>query len=142
MAQRLQHFDPQQALGATAPLHVLCGDVIQDLLRLGCMQCTAGKGVQNLRERRAQCRHHACPNAVAGELFIHIGGILDERYPANRQPKANVGTRHLKEWSVVLQSIALLMMVARGGGLSSDMTIIRGAWMAQMARRESRFMDG
>lgn len=36
----------------------------------------------------------------------------------------------------------LLKTVSRGGVLNSDMTVIRGAWMSQMARRESRFMDG
>jgi uncharacterized membrane protein len=30
----------------------------------------------------------------------------------------------------------------RGGVLNTDMTVIRAAWMANMVRRESRFMDG
>jgi len=38
----------------------------------------------------------------------------------------------------------LLTVVAkrRGGVLNSDMTVVRAAWMANMVRRESRFMDG
>ncbi len=35
----------------------------------------------------------------------------------------------------------VLKMLARGPLLNSDMTVIRGAWMGQMARREVRLMD-
>ncbi|CAN1570656.1 COG3821 Predicted membrane protein [Caulobacteraceae bacterium] len=36
----------------------------------------------------------------------------------------------------------LLRMVSRESSLNTDMTVVRAAWMRQMARRESRFMDG
>lgn len=37
----------------------------------------------------------------------------------------------------------LLKAAARGGGvINRDMTLIRAAWMGNMARRENRFMDG
>jgi uncharacterized membrane protein len=37
----------------------------------------------------------------------------------------------------------LLKAASRGKGLiNTDMTVIRGAWMQNMARRENRFMDG
>lgn len=35
----------------------------------------------------------------------------------------------------------LLKLLSRGTSLNSDMTVIRGAWMGQMARRENRLMD-
>lgn len=35
----------------------------------------------------------------------------------------------------------LLKLLSRGTSLNSDMTVIRGAWMGQMARREIRLMD-
>lgn len=35
----------------------------------------------------------------------------------------------------------LLTMLSRGTLLNTDMTVIRGAWMGQMARREVRLMD-
>jgi uncharacterized membrane protein len=35
----------------------------------------------------------------------------------------------------------LLRLLSRGSSLNSDMTVIRGAWMGQMARREIRLMD-
>jgi uncharacterized membrane protein len=35
----------------------------------------------------------------------------------------------------------LLKLLSRGASLNSDMTVIRGAWMGQMARREIRLMD-
>jgi uncharacterized membrane protein len=36
----------------------------------------------------------------------------------------------------------LLGLLSRDGVLNTDMTVVRAAWMRQMARRESRFMDG
>lgn len=36
----------------------------------------------------------------------------------------------------------LLKALSGGGVLNSDLRVVRGAWMRQMARRESRFMDG
>jgi uncharacterized membrane protein len=36
----------------------------------------------------------------------------------------------------------LLRMVSRESSLNTDMTVVRAAWMRQMAKRESRFMDG
>ncbi|MDP1631197.1 MAG: DUF599 family protein [Caulobacter sp.] len=36
----------------------------------------------------------------------------------------------------------LIKTLSRDGLLNSDMTVIRGAWMGEMSRRESRFMDG
>ena len=36
----------------------------------------------------------------------------------------------------------LLRLLSRDGSLNTDMTEVRAAWMRQMARRESRFMDG
>ncbi|MCF8506355.1 MAG: DUF599 family protein [Caulobacter sp.] len=36
----------------------------------------------------------------------------------------------------------LLRMLSRESVLNTDMTIVRAAWMRQMAKRESRFMDG
>ena len=35
----------------------------------------------------------------------------------------------------------LLKLLSRGLSLNSDMTVIRGAWMGQMARRDIRLMD-
>jgi len=35
----------------------------------------------------------------------------------------------------------LCKLLSRGTSLNSDMTVIRGAWMGQMARREIRLMD-
>ena len=34
------------------------------------------------------------------------------------------------------------LLSRRGGAINTDMTVIRGAWMRNMARRENRFMDG
>ena len=36
----------------------------------------------------------------------------------------------------------LLRLASRDGVLNTDMTVVRAAWMRQMAHRESRFMDG
>ncbi len=36
----------------------------------------------------------------------------------------------------------LLKALSRDGVLNTDMTVVRSAWMREMARRESRFMDG
>jgi len=36
----------------------------------------------------------------------------------------------------------LLRRLSGGGVLNSDLRVVRAAWMRQMARRESRFMDG
>jgi uncharacterized membrane protein len=36
----------------------------------------------------------------------------------------------------------LTLLSRRGGVINTDMTVIRGAWMRNMARRENRFMDG
>ena len=36
----------------------------------------------------------------------------------------------------------LLKLLARGGGINTDMTVIRAVWMGNMVRRENRFMDG
>lgn len=36
----------------------------------------------------------------------------------------------------------LLRLLSRDGSLNTDMTVVRAAWMRQMAKRESRFMDG
>lgn len=36
----------------------------------------------------------------------------------------------------------LLKTLSGGGVLNSDLRVVRGAWMRQMGRRESRFMDG
>ncbi len=38
----------------------------------------------------------------------------------------------------------MLNLVSRGGGatINTDLTVVRGAWMRNMARRENRFMDG
>ena len=36
----------------------------------------------------------------------------------------------------------LALLSRRGGALNTDLTVIRAAWMRNMARRENRFMDG
>jgi uncharacterized membrane protein len=36
----------------------------------------------------------------------------------------------------------LKLLSKRGGALNTDLTVIRAAWMRNMARRENRFMDG
>ncbi|MDP1738059.1 MAG: DUF599 family protein [Caulobacter sp.] len=36
----------------------------------------------------------------------------------------------------------LLRLLSRNAVLNTDMTVVRAAWMREMARRESRFMDG
>jgi uncharacterized membrane protein len=36
----------------------------------------------------------------------------------------------------------LKLLSRKGGAINTDMTVIRGAWMRNMARRENRFMDG
>ena len=36
----------------------------------------------------------------------------------------------------------LKLLSRRGGVLNTDLTVIRGAWMRNMARRDNRFMDG
>ena len=36
----------------------------------------------------------------------------------------------------------LTLLSRKGGAINTDMTVIRGAWMRNMARRENRFMDG
>ena len=36
----------------------------------------------------------------------------------------------------------LTLLSRRGGVINTDMTVIRAAWMRNMARRENRFMDG
>ena len=36
----------------------------------------------------------------------------------------------------------LVLLSRRGGALNTDLTVIRAAWMRNMARRENRFMDG
>ena len=36
----------------------------------------------------------------------------------------------------------LKLLSKRGGALNTDLAVIRGAWMRNMARRENRFMDG
>jgi len=36
----------------------------------------------------------------------------------------------------------LKLLSLRGGALNTDLTVIRAAWMRNMARRENRFMDG
>lgn len=36
----------------------------------------------------------------------------------------------------------LKLLSRKGGAINTDMTVIRGAWMRNMAHRENRFMDG
>lgn len=40
------------------------------------------------------------------------------------------------------QPLLTLLSLRGGSVINTDMTVIRGAWMANMARRESRFLDG
>jgi uncharacterized membrane protein len=43
----------------------------------------------------------------------------------------------------VLYQPVLTLLARRGGGsINTDLTVVRGAWMRNMARRENRFMDG
>ncbi|MBI1200208.1 MAG: DUF599 family protein [Phenylobacterium sp.] len=47
----------------------------------------------------------------------------------------------LAAW-LLYEPMLTLLAKRRGGVLNTDMTVIRAAWMANMIRRESRFMDG